>query len=143
MAPSPVSMASPSPQPIHSTGRTRSRSSTQRVPLAMYCRMKASDMMMPAMKPMTTAAHGSTKAHGAVIATRPARAPLPICDTSSVLKVMSEPMVAPMTPAAAARLVLTATSAKFTPIAFRNEPGLKPIQPTHRMITPRIMSGME
>ena len=48
-------------------------------------------------------------------------------------------MVAPMTPAAAARLVLTATSAKLAPMAFRNEPGLKPIQPTHRMITPRII----
>ena len=48
-----------------------------------------------------------------------------------------------MTPAAAARLVLTATSAKLAPMALRNEPGLKPIQPTHRMITPRIMSGIE
>ena len=56
---------------------------------------------------------------------------------------ISELTVAPMMPAQAARLVLTATSAKLTPIAFRNEPGLKPIQPTHRMITPRIISGIE
>ena len=98
---------------------------------------------MPATKPMTSAAHGSTKAHGAVIATRPASAPLPICETSSVLKITIEPMVAPMTPAAAARFVLTATSAKFALMALRNEPGLKPIQPTQRISTPRIMSGME
>ena len=68
---------------------------------------------------------------------------MPICDTSSVLKSSSALTVAPMTPAAAARLVLTATSAKLAPMALRNEPGLKPIQPTHRMMTPRIMSGIE
>src|SRR5205823_8125633 len=36
----------------------------------------------PAMRPMTDAAHGATKAHGAVIATRPANMPLQDIDMS-------------------------------------------------------------
>jgi len=99
--------------------------------------------MSPAMKPMTTAAHGSTNAQPAVMPTRAAIAPLPICDTSSVRNMISAPIAAPMTPPAAARLVLTITSAKFWPTAARVDAPLKPIQPTHRMITPSMNSGIE
>ena len=38
----------------------------------------ASMTRTPAMMPMTAAAHGATKAHGAVMATRPASMPLAI-----------------------------------------------------------------
>src|SRR5215211_4318611 len=40
-------------------------------------------IMVPAMKPMTMEAHGATKAHGAVMATRAAMAPLPPIPTST------------------------------------------------------------
>ncbi len=50
---------------------------------------------------------------------------------------------AAMTPAAAARLVTTATSAKRPPIAPSVEPGLKPNQPSQRISTPRPTSGIE
>ena len=52
-------------------------------------------------------------------------------------------MIAPSTPAAAARFVVTAMSAKRAPTAPSVEPGLKPNQPNHRISTPRIASGME
>ena len=50
---------------------------------------------------------------------------------------------AAITPAAAARLVTTTTSAKRLPIAPSVEPGLKPNQPSQRMSTPRPTSGIE
>ena len=49
---------------------------------------------------------------------------------------------APSTPAAAARLVTTATSAKRPPIAPRVEPALKPNQPNQSTSTARPTSGM-
>ena len=48
-----------------------------------------------------------------------------------------------MTPAAAARFVTRAISAKRLPIAPSVEPGLNPNQPSHRISTPRPTSGME
>ena len=36
--------------PIHRTGKMRSRDSTQTVPRAMYCRMKATAIVMPGDK---------------------------------------------------------------------------------------------
>ena len=44
----------------------------------------ASMTMMAAMAPMTAAAHGDTKAHGAVMATRPASMPLTIMPGSGL-----------------------------------------------------------
>jgi len=45
-------------------------------------------------------------------------------------------------PAAAARLVVTTTSAKWRLVALRVEPGLNPNQPNQRMKTPSWESGM-
>src|SRR5215204_6076319 len=44
--------------------------------LAFSSHADAKQTNTPATKPIITAPHGSTKAHGAVIATRPARIPL-------------------------------------------------------------------
>ena len=41
----------------------------------MYFRLTASEQRIPAMNPMTTAAHGATNAHAGVIATSPEIAP--------------------------------------------------------------------
>ena len=49
-APAPVAAASSSPKPIQRTGRSARRSSTQRVPPAMYCRMSAIASAMPGDK---------------------------------------------------------------------------------------------
>ncbi len=46
-APAPVAAATASPMPISRTGRSAIRSSTQRVPPAMYCRMNATASAMP------------------------------------------------------------------------------------------------
>ena len=47
-------------------------------------------MMTPASSPITTAAHGSTYAHGAVIPTRPARAPFaPISMSALPVRIMA------------------------------------------------------
>src|SRR4028119_1740604 len=50
--------------------------------------------------------------------------------------------IAPSTPAPAARLVVRAMSPMLWPTAAIVEPGLKPHQPTQRMMTPRTASGM-
>src|SRR5258708_28453751 len=50
--------------------------------------------------------------------------------------------IAASAPAAAARLVVTTTSAKCRLVAFSVDPGLKPNQPNQRMITPSWESGM-
>ncbi len=42
----------------------------------------ATQIRMPAMKPMTSAAKASTKAQGAVMATRPASTPFAVMDGS-------------------------------------------------------------
>ena len=52
-------------------------------------------------------------------------------------------MIAPSTPADAARLVVTAMSAKRAPTAPSVEPGLKPNQPNQRIRTPSTASGIE
>src|SRR5918998_4859147 len=92
---------------------------------------------------MTGAAHCSTYPQGAVIATRPAIAPLPAMPTSSDLVLSQTIASAPTTPAAAASCVLSATSAKATPSVVKVEPALNPYQPTQRMTTPRPTSGIE
>ena len=60
--------------------------------------------------PMTAAAHGSTKAHGAVMATRPASMPLAIMPGSGLpvrIQIQNMPTIAPK---AAAIAVLAATT---------------------------------
>ena len=60
---------------------------------------------------LTTAAHASIQAHGAVTATNPARHPLSIMPTSHFFVFIKTSNIATAAPAAAARLVLTAMTA--------------------------------
>jgi len=57
----------------------RSRPPGRRRPLRSMKRIELDDRWRAAMAPITAAAHGCTNAHGAVIATRPANMPLPLC----------------------------------------------------------------
>src|SRR6185369_5446703 len=101
----------------------------------------------PAMIPMTTAAHGSTKAHGAVIATRPASKPLTEKPGSGFFSGLMTHMyiIAAQPPAAPASRVLTAANtarSRPAPLKESDEPGLKPNQPKNRMIVPSTPMAM-
>ena len=65
--------------------------------------------MIPATKPIRSAAHGATKAQAAVIATSAAIAPFSIIERSGFLTTIHEVSTAPRTPAAAAMFVFRAT----------------------------------
>ena len=91
----------------------------------------------PATKPITAPAPMVTNAHGAVIATKPARQPLRIIERSGFFRNSQAVIKAPSEPVAAAMLVLTSTCAMALPfIAAMVEPGLNPNQPSHRINTP-------
>ena len=68
--------------------------------------------MIPAIKPITTAAQTSTKAQDAVMATKPANAPFKIVGISGFPKTTQEINVAATAPAPAAKFVLSATKPK-------------------------------
>ena len=88
------------------------------------------------------AAHGCTKAHGAVIATRPASMPLTIIPGSGfLLPVYIVKNIAVAAPNAAAMAVFVATTAKRTSVAAKVEAALKPNQPNSRMNVPSIAIG--
>ena len=72
-------------------------------------------------------------------------APLQVMPMSKVRVISQIVAIAPSTPAAAARFVTTATSAKRPgpEIALSVEPGLKPNQPNHRIRTASPTSGIE
>src|SRR5262245_39004501 len=72
---------------------------------------------IPATMPMTTEEFGETKAHGAVIATRPASIPLHAMVTSGLPNMKYHTSKAVADPATAARLVLTATDAMRRSVA--------------------------
>jgi hypothetical protein len=65
--------------------------------------------MTPATSPITIAAQGATNAHEAVIATSAAIAPFSIIERSGFRITIQDVATAPMTPAAAARFVFSAT----------------------------------
>ncbi len=83
----------------------------------------------PEIVPITAAAHGDTKAQGAVMATRPASRPLAIMPGSGLpvrFVIHSMAMKAPKTPAMA---VLVATTANCTSVPAKVDAALKPNQP--------------
>src|SRR3989337_3232374 len=96
--------------------------------------------MTPATRPMMTALPVLTEAQGAVIPTSPAKAPLRPIDKSVFLNLIQDITIAPMAPAAAANVVVTATW-EIPPMAAKVEPGLNPYQPNHRIKTPSVASG--
>ena len=92
---------------------------------------------------MRTETAGVTKAQGAVMATSPARAPLTLIERSAFPNMTREVRLDVITPAAAARFVVTAMWAirpgSEVPIVL---PGLKPNHPSQRMKPPSVTSGM-
>ena len=96
----------------------------------------------PAMLPMTADHAGLVKAHGAVMATRPANMPLTIIPGSGlpVLRIITN--IATTAPKAPARAVLVATTANCTSVAASVEAALKPNQPNSRMKQPSMAIGM-
>ena len=99
----------------------------------------------PPMPPMTIASRWFCRSGPAVIATRPARAPLSAKVRSTFLNSTWAVSMAATTPAAAARLVLTNTMAMAAASSALPsascEPPLNPNQPSHRMKVPRVASG--
>ena len=82
------------------------------------------------------------KAHGAVMATRPASMPLTIMPGSGlpVLRIITN--IAVTAPKAPAMAVLVATTANWTSVAASVEAALKPNQPNSRMKQPSMAIGM-
>ena len=102
--------------------------------------------MQPPIKPMMTASPPLGALGPAVIATKPAIAPL-ITMVTSLFPVRARLNInAPMTPPAAAMFVLRNTW--LTAIALASllmtssEPPLNPNQPSHRINTPKAASGI-
>src|SRR5271169_5105028 len=90
----------------------------------------------PASMPITTDEVGDTKAHGAVIATKPASIPLQAMVMSGLPNQRYHRSIAAAEPATAARLVFTATTEMRRSVAPRVEPGLNPIHPNSKMNVP-------
>ena len=94
------------------------------------------------MSPMTAAAHGSTNAHGAVMATRPASRPFMIMPGSGLPVRFHTQNMPPMHPSAAAMAVLAATRPNWPSAICRVEPALKPNQPNIRISVPAPARAM-
>src|SRR5215472_9799797 len=81
----------------------------------------------PAISPSQNAPPALTKAHGHVIATKPANMPLHIIEGSGFLvRTHHIQRVAPKAPEAEASIVFTATTEMRRSVPARLEPGLKP-----------------
>ena len=89
-----------------------------------------------------TALNGETVAHPAVIATRPAIAPLSENVALGLPVANQEKNNAPIAPAAAARLVVTIIRAIDRSIPDVVLPALKPNQPNHNRNTPSAANGI-
>src|SRR5262245_19926204 len=92
----------------------------------------------PAMEPIKSDAPTVTNAHGAVIATRPARQPLSVIPRSGLPSKSQQVSVAVSVAAAAAVFVVTAISAIALGSAAIVLPGLKPNQPNHSTKQPIV-----
>ena len=86
--------------------------------------------------PITQAAHGATKAQGAVMATSPASMPLQDMEMSGLPYLAFVQAMAATKPKQADSRVLTATTEMRRSVAPNVEPGLKPIQPNTRISVP-------
>src|ERR1017187_8233469 len=96
----------------------------------------------PATAPIITADVAFTKAHGAVIATRPASIPLAIIPGSHLFVFNFIYKAAAKAPLALASIVLAATMPIRRSVPDKVDPGLKPNQPKARMNVPIIAIGI-
>src|SRR4029453_5378518 len=92
--------------------------------------------------PMTMAAHGSTNAQGAVMATRPASMPFAIMPGSGLPVRNITQNMAIVAPNAAAIAVLPAPIANRRWVAASVDAALNPNQPNSRMNVPSMAIGM-
>src|SRR5947209_20245299 len=96
----------------------------------------------PATHPMTAAAHGWMKAHGAVTATSPANMPLHIMAGSGLPPLRINQNMHATDPKAPAMAVLAATTANRVSVAAKVDAALNPNQPKSRMKVPSMAIGM-
>jgi len=96
----------------------------------------------PATSPMTRELGTLTKAHGAVMATSPARQPFSVMPKSGFPRNSQAAIMELTVAAAAATFVVVATWAMDGPSAAIVEPGLNPNQPNHRTSTPMAAEVM-
>ena len=97
------------------------------------------------MSPMTNAAHGSTDAHPAVMATRPARIPFVKAWKSNLISFFSpvmcflvEKVRRPEAAGAITELMIALSASLLDPLAIAaDEPALKNNHPSQRMRVPR------
>ena len=94
------------------------------------------------MEPITADIAGDTKAHGAVMATRPASMPLAIIPGSGLPVRRVIHSMATMAPNAPAIAVFVATVANCTSVAANVDAALKPNHPNNRMNVPSRAIGM-
>src|SRR5829696_90957 len=95
----------------------------------------------PAMTPMTADQAGLVKAHGAVMATRPASMPLTIMPGSGLPVRTIIANIAATAPKAPAIAVFAATTANWTSVAASVDAALNPNQPNSRMKQPSMAIG--
>ena len=85
---------------------------------------------------------GETTSAPAVIPTNPANEPFRTIDKSGLLLIDHEHIIDPITPAAAAKVVVTNTNETPAGSAERTEPPLKPYHPNQSKNTPMETSGI-
>ena len=113
--------------------------------MSLFITRQANEYVIEPMSPITTAAHGSTVAHPAVIVTRPARIPFVKAWKSSLISLLSLVMYFLVTivrrPDAAGDkivLIMALSASLFAPPAIAPvDPALKNNHPSHRMSVPR------
>ena len=101
--------------------------------------------MRDPISPITNAAHGSTEAHPAVMATRPARIPFVKAWKSNLISFFSPVMYflvanvkRPEEAGAMIELIIALSASLFDPLAIAAEdPALKNNHPSQRMRVPR------
>ena len=91
-------------------------------------------------KPITIAAHGSTKPAAGVMATRPATKPVHAPTSVGLPTRIRSTSIHDNMPAAEATIVLSNARAA-TPSAANCEPALKPNQPNHKSVAPKTTNG--
>ena len=97
--------------------------------------------IIPAIKPTMTEYIGLIKSAPAVIPTKPANEPFNIMDRSGFFEIIVDVIMAPITPAAAASVVVTNTRETPPGSAERTEPPLNPYHPNHSKNTPIVAYG--
>src|SRR5690606_33832119 len=132
-------------QAPHAGGAVHRDGSDRVIDAQLVQRQDAHHRQQPPTPPISTACSGLGVSGSAVIATRPASAPLRMKVRSDLPNITREITSAASRPPAAARLVLVtawATALASSTVAMLScEPPLKPNQPNHSRKVPSVASG--